>query len=126
MAIKNFTTDPDNNFYKNFIYQQKYLLFFRMGNFLNKCWDVICFVGNGVASAISWFEQFREKVNSIVYSFVESKKPQIETASNPEKVGEVVIIKEYQNNLEKKAQELGKQLNSKDNDLVAQIMSKRN
>jgi len=92
-----------------------------MGGFVAKCWEGIKWIGNCINNVINWWKDFMEQVNNFVFNFLNEKRNLIETANNPQAVGETCAINKEIEALEEKAKKQKEKLSSSDIDLVNQL-----
>ncbi len=97
-----------------------------MGNFAETAWRGVKWIGNCINKVVSWWDEFMDSVNKLVYNFLIRNQTTIESSDDPKKVGEVVGIKKEKDQLEEKADNIYRTLSSNDKITVDKLLANRN
>lgn len=90
-----------------------------MGNFLELARVVVSKIGGIIMEAINWVnKKIRADIEKKTYQKLEDNKEVIQEAKDPKKVGKIFAINEAMNALEKIKNDLGKDLDSSDKNIL--------
>lgn len=96
-----------------------------MGNFVSILRKLINWIGNCIHRIISWWGEFKERVNQNTYNFMIGNRNQILNANNPVGVGEILAINDEKSQLEDIAAKKYRNLTYEDQQRVDDLLDAR-
>ena len=85
-----------------------------MGGFVSTVCSFVRWIGQTICRVVDWFADFVENVSQVVKSFIFGIEQTIRSADNPKLFGEAAAIRKERGELDKKANDLFRQLSRRD------------
>lgn len=97
-----------------------------MGTIANLAWKCIKWVGKCITKVVKWWISYEEKTNQITYNFLIIHQDEIESADDPQTVGEITVINKEKEQLEETARQKYLSLSYDDRKRVDELLANKN
>lgn len=85
-----------------------------MGNFVATVVTTVCAIGSIFCSAVNWLNSFIYSINHVTEDYIIDREAEIRRRDNPRLAGKYLACKKESREIDKKADEIGKQLSDSD------------